>query len=99
MFTKIKIKASFFVVAAFCIKAGIFGYFLTVFALVLLHEFCHIFTAMLWDIKTSRITITPIGIYADMENLEYSIAMESECYGYRNYYITLICKDGQQLSI
>ena len=57
--------------AAFCIKAGIFGYFLTVFALVLLHEFCHIFTAMLWDIKTSRITITPIGIYADMENLEY----------------------------
>lgn len=40
-----------------------------------------------------------VRVYDDMENLEYSIAMESECYGHRNYYITLICKDGQQLSI
>ncbi|MBQ9519719.1 MAG: hypothetical protein IJR59_07480 [Firmicutes bacterium] len=70
MFPKIKIKPSFWIVAAFCVKAGISKYFLTVFLLVILHECCHIFTAMLWDIKTSRIVITPIGAYAQMCGLE-----------------------------
>lgn len=35
----------------------------------------------------------------DIENLDYSIAMESECYGHRNYYITLICSNGERISI
>ncbi len=70
MFPKIKIKPSFFVVAAFCFKLNILKYFLTVFLLVILHECCHIFTAMLWGIKTKRIIITPIGAYADMPALE-----------------------------
>lgn len=40
-----------------------------------------------------------VRVYDDMENLEESIARETECYGYRNYYITLVCGDGEKVSI
>ena len=44
--------------------------------------------------KTHKGVVSVVARVADeIENLEYSIAMESECYGYRNYYITITCGD------
>ena len=66
----IKFKPSFFVLAAFSVVLGVWKYFTAVFVLLFLHELCHIFTAGLWGLGTSGITVTPIGIYADINGLE-----------------------------
>lgn len=67
---KIKFRPSFFVLAAFSVFTGSYKYLAALFVLTALHEACHIFTAGLWGISTRSVTVTPIGMYADMDGLE-----------------------------
>ena len=67
---KIRIRPSFFVLAAFSVLWGLEEYFVTVFILVLLHELCHIFTAGIWGLKTTSVTLTAIGAAAEINGLE-----------------------------
>ena len=66
---KIKFKPSFFVLAAFSFIMGAEKYFITVLVLTALHELCHVFAAGLWGLKTKSITITPIGMYSEIDGL------------------------------
>lgn len=66
----IKIKPSFFVVAAFSFILKLDKYFIVMLALLTLHELCHIFTAALWGLKTRGVTVTALGAAADIDALE-----------------------------
>lgn len=50
--------------------------------------------------KTHKGVIKALVRVADeIENIDYSREMESECYGYRNYYITITCGDLSEVSL
>ncbi|MBQ6555826.1 MAG: site-2 protease family protein [Firmicutes bacterium] len=56
--------------AAFSVLSGMEEYFVTILILVVLHELCHIFTAGIWGLKTTSVTLTAIGAAAEINGLE-----------------------------
>lgn len=66
----VELKPSFFVMCAVLAAVGKCAALCVLVFSVVLHEAAHILTAMAFGLKTSEVVITPVGLRADIKNME-----------------------------